>query len=102
MFRGDPGLPGLDKDLFQFDVGHVGLFKTGLGEYLVLIKDRRAGETLPFEQAKTAAKNLIQRTIQERAISDLVADLRKRTDIVFSPEGEEMKGEPGKGTADFS
>jgi hypothetical protein len=95
FYRGGPGLSGVDQDLFRYREGEVDVLTSGMGEYLIRVKEVIEGKQLEFEDVKERIKKELLERKRRGHLSSTVNDLIERAKITFSKDGEkEIKGVP--------
>ncbi len=95
FYRGGPGLSGVDQDLFRYMIGEMDVLTSGMGEYLIRIKERIEGKQLEFDDVKERIEDGLLERKRRAHLSSTVKDLIEKARITFSKDGEkEIKGIP--------
>ncbi len=79
-------VPEFEEAAFSLGVGRVsGLVKSNFGYHIIRVEEKKEGKTKTLEEVKAKIKGKLTEERQEKGISELLADLRKKYDVVVSP-----------------
>ncbi len=76
-------------------IGEMDVLTSGMGEYLIRIKERIEGKQLEFDDVKERIEDGLLERKRRAHLSSTVKDLIEKARITFSKDGEkEIKGIP--------
>ena len=95
FYEGRQGLAGVSESPLELPDGEVTLLQGSLGEYLVLVVERREGTEFTFDQVADKVKDRIIKIRQQEKVRSVVEYWMGKVKITFSKEAEDrMEGNP--------